>query len=506
MSHFILPILVGSLLENHQGDNLIKPRVALYLLAQMFIIFTHPALINSVVISLFCPHPPVLSYQLITSPPQYPVKDHDALASVLYPKYFPSNHRRRENASNKIENCESLGKKGRRRNSTMRWNEIKQRSQKVDFMRPKNVSKKQISQAQSMQTRDIPDDENILKPRSKVPEMKEVSTPLASCPNYNEKAANNPYREALLAGLAHQDERIVFFVMAVIIAAIKNESIDSALLHEAEMLPQVFSRKFQLLEALTTASDNDALETEGDILINNKTDRSVKRKNDSVNCKKIQALNKEEEQPLHHVIRDAIGEEEGPSCPVLQASSQTLETSIELQQLQVSSQGNSILNDNELCEDQLTTQTIQNRSINCLDIRMNSPASRLLEYPTMMVTLLLEIIQRPNPYRTVTLQLMIKLLGELVYDGKSQFPCLNQSHLDVIETGYRRAAKGLARFNRGALAPLIVDMFEDEWHCLEGKIKWKSIISNSINLLPISENAISGLPMGYRHPDRKSVV
>lgn len=89
LSHFILPELLGSLTDDGKGKKL-EPRLALFLLSQVFMTFQHYPLVNSIAAALIDPKPPQIIDALVTSPPHYPVKAPLPLTFVLFPKCAPA--------------------------------------------------------------------------------------------------------------------------------------------------------------------------------------------------------------------------------------------------------------------------------------------------------------------------------------------------------------------------------------------------------------------------------
>lgn len=209
LSNFVLPLVIGSLSPSGQDHQLIIP-VALYLSAQILEIFDHIPFINSIVISLLHPFPPMLAMHLNKSPPEYPIDSSHSnlhISDILFP----------QSANTSIIAQSAL---------------------------PRRSDPKAIMQ------RDL----NLQRVRSQVPELRNV-TLIQSYPNYNSKSPDNIYRTAFFSFLSSFEDEIVSNALNALLSLLSNKNIDMNTLIECNICPQKDRRSRRLFDALVSSEE-----------------------------------------------------------------------------------------------------------------------------------------------------------------------------------------------------------------------------------------------------------
>ena len=156
LAHFVFPVLVGSCIATDEEDesvaselsHRISSHFSIFLLAQMFHIFRDNSapLINALASCLLHPFLSTLAASLIKDPPPYPVLSTQPIATIIIHASLPA-------SSLAVEVPVFSGKKN-------------------DPEKEKN----------------IPEDENVKNPRSKLDEVGPVSSPIELISNYMERS------------------------------------------------------------------------------------------------------------------------------------------------------------------------------------------------------------------------------------------------------------------------------------------------------------------------------
>uniref|UniRef100_A0A7S3YCX4 FPL domain-containing protein n=1 Tax=Lotharella globosa TaxID=91324 RepID=A0A7S3YCX4_9EUKA len=239
LAHFVLPVLIGSLLppearQNNTRKMLLSPKLALFLLSQVFLVFRHEAFVNAIATCLVDKHPPLLSKWLMHAVPNHPIKSPVPLTDLLY-----NNPR-----SSKRESLEdTLG--------TADHDEKTQPSTTSDGLESpdrKGPDTEGIGE-QKKRRRDLPRDMN-LNARSFMPDVGPVVSPVKACPNYYEPLPSNDARTALMSLMRHKDESLLYGVVTVLVALLKNPAINKEVLVSGGICPQQYYHKRRLLQEL----------------------------------------------------------------------------------------------------------------------------------------------------------------------------------------------------------------------------------------------------------------
>ena len=155
LSHFIFPIIVGSCINDNnlsEETNHIRSHFALFLLTQIFTVFKENSegLINSLAASLLHPHLSVLAFNLIKSPPQYPVLSAQPISSVIIHASIPS-----------------IGS--------------------TNDITPIRKKPSRDLNSNSIKSKQFPLDENLKNPRSRTDPVGPFSSPMESISNYESR-------------------------------------------------------------------------------------------------------------------------------------------------------------------------------------------------------------------------------------------------------------------------------------------------------------------------------
>jgi len=282
LAHFILPVLIASILpeENQRKSNrkiFLSKKLALFLLAQVFLVFRHEGFVNAIATCLIDNHPPLLSQWLMHAAPTHPIKSPVPLTHLLYPRSKKMAKKRR----------------GQRRASDGDAKEDLDSSSAGKY--EVNETSQNSSNHSRREKKNLPRDMN-LKARSAMPDIGPVISPVKACPNYDEPLPSNEARSALLSLLRDKDENMVYGVVAVLVALLKNPVIDKELLCFGGICPQQYYNKRRLLKELT--SDDGGMPRGGSDLSDREeegTDDEFNRQNGRPNLKieDFKALNKD---------------------------------------------------------------------------------------------------------------------------------------------------------------------------------------------------------------------
>lgn len=227
LAHLVLPVLVGSF-----GNKPLCSRTsALFLLTQLFMVFPHSSLINSIVCSLLKPNPPKLVLYLVEYPPEFALQSATHVSDVLCSStevYTP------RTACSRLLSDELFG-------------DIDDVPSPVEDICPK---------VQSDDKEILKHDLNLLTVRSKVPELAEVSG-FDNYIGYSEAISENPYRKSIFECLSSSDDNSVFGVLAMLFSILRNSSVKLELLIQCGVCPRRVVRNHDLLQGLVRSKPEE---------------------------------------------------------------------------------------------------------------------------------------------------------------------------------------------------------------------------------------------------------
>jgi Uncharacterised conserved protein/CLEC16A C-terminal len=561
LSHFTLPVLLGSLnIDSDEKDSTdrICPQLALYLLSQIFMVFTHRSFINSIVASLFQATPPRLVESLIMRPPPNPIKSPFPLASVLFPA-----------------------------------TQLLSESKDIQLDTAGTPPREDHSDMKRTDRTDIPVDEN-LKPRSKAPEIGPVSSPMQLYPNYNTPSMSNPWRDAFFALFHSDDERLVFGAAGVLLCILQNADVDRMLLDSVGLCPQKHMRSLHLLDELTSAASGDLFSTPPttrplrshsvsvkpistgmhrglDMIPSWSSDRpvvllsievshvageehaAVSLRIDPVSVtgmpvslgkghKKLHITTQSENKSSDNTAELASPQDDyspvstyGP--PDSPSSVRARSYSADVRSLSHRASPHTPASPAELEATPVTQRStspdplghlgtvlrpVENRSgpttptRNMLTLHGNaaspfgiSKPSRSVgnrsgssgpSYARALVDHILYALQQFPPHRIVTIRILLELLNEFVHDPNSHASLLYPEHRESLSAVHHMHARDLRRRTSFASNDSVLDVFYEEWNEVYTAPRVREMISNAMSLLPVAASSASGIPLAFRRP------
>uniref|UniRef100_A0A7S0H9W9 FPL domain-containing protein n=2 Tax=Amorphochlora amoebiformis TaxID=1561963 RepID=A0A7S0H9W9_9EUKA len=572
LAHFILPVLIASLLppdvrRTSKRKLMLSPKLALFLLAQVFLVFRHEGFVNAIATCLIHKQPPLLCKWLMHAIPNHPIKSPVPLTTLLF--------------------ALSRGRKRKSKNVHIEMDTKPDDSSTSDALSE--------TKRETKRRRDLPRDMN-LNARSYMPEVGPVLNPVTACPNHNEPLPTNEVRTALFAMMRQKDESLLYGVVTVLVSLLKNPAINKELLVAGGICPQQHYHTRRLLHELTsddTGNDHGGFDSDRDD--NDMEDSIVKKplgledfkvlNKDAINLllqrrqvdtgseqttprapdtappappptfeldaknnkniisaadsktpppqpKEVKEEGKDEiegkekdlkAEDIFPIPNSGAGKEKESGS--VQGEQEMIEDSDRLQEPQSSEGPRDEANKSDLEQEHLEEEDNTNtviptavsgeaetekkkqvplaRESKLTGVIPKEETKNPLNYCREVVESLVSALATQPPYRLVTVQMVIDLLGEMVLDNTPN-PCLNEIDIPKLERAYQLAAKDVAkRFTKKEDHEALLNNFQTCYKDMSKPIDIEELLTNAVTLLPVARNAMSGIPLQFRRPSGK---
>jgi hypothetical protein len=355
--------------------------------------------------------------------------------------------------------------------------------------------------------------------------MSLISSPSEQIPNYRQRAARNVFRDAILGALAAgDDDALMLGVGSVLLALLRNASVDERLLQEAALCTRQHRRRLTLLSALIGSSGN------GNNGINNGSNGNSNTGNGNGNGNGNSDAGTLSSAVGGASANGSASDAASPSSPSPSASPATESTS----STSSSSSSSSLLS--------FTPSSSSSVSLSATSSLFDGSSDSAATTDALLTSLLGALNRRPLP-RLVTVQLILALIAQLTgskpsssasssssastsasassssasSSSSSASAALLPSHLAQLRAAHAAARRDLYSRMRdhassAALGDSLLDTLEDECRALLPSLTGSGggtgmmrpslaqVLSAPVALLPITASAISGIEFEYRLP------
>mmetsp|Transcript_30854 Transcript_30854/g.75239 ORF Transcript_30854/g.75239 Transcript_30854/m.75239 type:complete len:1031 (-) Transcript_30854:172-3264(-) len=563
LAHFVLPVLLASLAPQESQRQtrkklLLSQKLALFLLTQILLVFQHEGFVNAIATCLIHKQPPLLSKWLMHSSPGHPIKSPVPLTTLLYPK-SKNHHRRRSRLSSKDRKADesSTSDEGKRRTQEQKMKKNLPRDMNLNARSNLPDVGPVVSPIKACPNYDEPLQSNecrnalmdLIHQGNEDVRYGVVTLFVA--------LLRNPVvnKEILVAGgicpQQHYRKRRLLQELtsdnsgghgASELSEGDDEDEDQNIVEKPSLGMEDFKVLNKdainlLLQRRTVDTDPDTPSPPGSAppappppaFDLNDPEDGLKSEGTDLKQKLPAGENKVTDPEFPTGMGKGRGKDADEGASEVDREHEAIEE-VEKLPVQAASESNSgapkVGQDEEehLEEEHHAIRTqpepqdlesiAQSKSpTNTEDVHPNptrpKPGSALgrdikignnLEYANEVVDALLDALATQPPYRLVTVQMVIDLLGELVLDHTPN-PCLNARDVPKLERAYRLAAKDVAkRFTNKDDHDALLNNFQTCFKDMSRPIDIEELLVNALTLLPLATNAMSGIPLQFRRP------
>eukprot|EP01113_Clastostelium_recurvatum_P026884 TRINITY_DN3230_c0_g1_i1.p1 TRINITY_DN3230_c0_g1~~TRINITY_DN3230_c0_g1_i1.p1 ORF type:complete len:1403 (-),score=398.80 TRINITY_DN3230_c0_g1_i1:605-4813(-) len=487
MQNLMLPLLVGSIAPPEKGreppapnaEDRISPVLALFLLAQVFNIYSYKPLVNTLASALIHPAPTADFTSLMHIKPPPPPSLSNLGTRTAFRRFASTPN------LDQMERDAVSGSPQQPRRSSF-------------FMSPTPPGSPSLSASASSVTSPTPRRNTPTRPLPPAPSLlrsasatrldssapPDPSTPSRSPPSSPErKQRGNQMKEVLLSYF--DDDRTALALVCLFYAVVKNQAVERELLEIGGLFPYRLTRAKQLLEILTSGrsaharskSDTHALRgmqiTPGHPVLNGRTST----------------------QPAG-APRTPLGHGHGPTSPL-----SSPETSPNKDDTAKQSQAESKTKAEEAprLKRRKSKRKVDGEPEAEVDPGIVTvPDSQQREFSRELISRLLHVLVRSSQFRLVTLQMTLLMLKELVYSEDSP-PRLTHRQLLLLGEAYGNASDSIREVLAGTLGPIFLELFEEDLRTYH-QVNFDHLIKDASLLLPVSGTSGSRLDLTRRLP------
>eukprot|EP01133_Synstelium_polycarpum_P006690 gene6690-7780_t len=488
IQYLIFPLFIGSLLDHSKNPDLedrLTPALALFLLAQVFHIFTFKPLLDTVALAIVSttPSQSLLLATTLSAPPPLSLLGSQRKHYNSFRRFssFP-------NLEQLVGDNNNTPPPSSPRNNKSRFSLRSSTSNGANANTTTTLEPpKPAEQPPEAPTSDVDEEleSNVSHSPQKNGDMARLvksdlsssidsgSTNMSGDSEGIKKAKHmkrhnrNEYKEKLL-DLIHND-RDTFGVVCMLYSFLKNVDVDSKILEAGGVLPYRHAKAKKLLEGLLSPENRSPVMSSS--LPGNMGHHSRSKSESHAHLELFSSSSK---------------------LPAFSSPSRLLEPKFGTSSYEHNQSGSQLSSSPVL----KIFKPVQEEDEHGEFVPV--PDSSQAEFTRNLIDHLFFVLVNSNKFRLVTLQMTLLILKELVYSPESPSK-LTEKQLSLLEEAYTRVTNNLRECLVGNLSAIFLELFEEELR-LYKQIDFEALIKDVALILPIPHTPISRLALSRRLP------